>query len=58
MELRNRIEADLGIVVPVAPLLDGATPNAAAAAIERLIVDHVPATAPKEDPQTWVEGEI
>jgi myxalamid-type polyketide synthase MxaB len=58
MELRNRIEADLGIVVPVAPLLDGATPNAAATVIERLIVDRVPAMAPKEDPQTWVEGEI
>ena len=57
MELRNRIETDLGVLVPVAALLQADTPRAIAAAIIECHESLVP-TGETTAASSWTEGEI
>ena len=66
MELRNRIESDVGVVVPVAQLLGSATPAAVGEAMTHVIASSAPASAAANAPARahdgpkagWTEGEI
>jgi len=56
MELRNRIETGLGVLVPVAALLQADTPRA----IANVLVEHHDTSLPVAATATpsWTEGEI
>jgi acyl transferase domain-containing protein/NADPH-dependent curcumin reductase CurA/NADP-dependent 3-hydroxy acid dehydrogenase YdfG/acyl carrier protein len=58
MELRNRIEADLGLIVPVSDLLECATPEELAGRLTQRMGEEEPAGVGATDDKRWEEGEI
>jgi hypothetical protein len=55
MELRNRIETDLGVLVPVAGMLASATPAELALRVQGLLEEESPAAATAPEPAASIE---
>ncbi len=55
MELRNRIETDLGVLVPVAGMLASATPAELALRVQGLLEEESPAAAAAPEPAASIE---
>ena len=58
MELRNRIEREIGILIPVSKLLTSGTPATLADELTATLAAEEPAAKGSAKPDTWTEGEI
>jgi acyl transferase domain-containing protein len=56
--LRNRIETEVGVVIPVSKMLESATPAGLASEMARLVTASKPAAAGRRARGNWTEGEI